>query len=33
VKKFADKNKSLSPEELMNTDPKKILDEARYKPK
>lgn len=33
VNKFAEKNKSMKPEELMGTDPKKILDEARYKPK
>jgi hypothetical protein len=33
VKKFADKNKQITPEELMAMDPKKILEEARYKPK
>jgi hypothetical protein len=33
VKKFAEKNKKITPEELMVMDPKKILEEARYKPK
>lgn len=33
IKKFASKNSSLKPEEIMNTDAKKILDEAKYKPK
>jgi len=33
VKKFADKNSDLKPEELMQADPKKILEEAKYKPK
>lgn len=33
VKKYVEKNKSLTPEEIINTDPKKILEEARYKPK
>ena len=33
VKKYVEKNKSLTPEEIMNADPKKILEEARYKPK
>jgi hypothetical protein len=33
VKKYVEKNASLTPEEIMNTDPNKILDEARYKPK
>ncbi|MBK5270748.1 MAG: hypothetical protein JJE22_07020 [Bacteroidia bacterium] len=33
VKKFADKNSELKPEEVMRTDPKKILEEAKYKPK
>lgn len=33
IKKFADKNPDLKPEELMRTDPKKILEEAKYKPK
>ena len=33
VKKFAADNSSLKPEEIMKTDPKKILEEARYKPK
>ena len=33
VKKFVSKNPNMKPEEVMNTDPKKILDEAKYKPK
>lgn len=33
IKKYADKNKNLKPEEIMATDAKKILDEAKYKPK
>ena len=33
VKKFAGKNPNMNPEEIMNTDAKKILDEAKYKPK
>jgi len=33
VKKFAEKNSSLSIDEVMRAEPKKILDEAKYKPK
>jgi hypothetical protein len=33
VKKFAEKNSSLKPEEIMNTAARKILAEAKYKPK
>jgi len=33
VKKFMSKNPGMKPEELMNTDAKKILNEAKYKPK
>lgn len=33
VKKFAAKNKSLSPDAIMLTDNKKIFSEAKYKPK
>ena len=33
VKKFAADNRTLKPEEIMKTDPKKIVEEARYKPK
>ena len=33
VKKYVSKNSGLSPDEVMKTDPKKILDEAKYKPK
>jgi hypothetical protein len=33
VKKMADKNSSLSPAEVMNMPPRKILSEAKYKPK
>lgn len=33
VKKFAEKNSSWSIDEVMRTEPKKILDEAKYKPK
>jgi len=33
VKKFADKNPSLRPAEVMNTPARKILNEAKYKPK
>ena len=33
VKKFVSKNPGLKPEEVMNTEAKKILDEAKYKPK
>ena len=33
VKKFAAKNKSLSPDAIMKTDNKKIFSEAKYKPR
>src|SRR6185369_4673273 len=33
VKKFAEKNPSLKPAEVMNTPARKILDDAKYKPK
>ena len=33
VKKFAEKNTSLKPEEIMKMDARKILDGAKYKPK
>jgi hypothetical protein len=33
VKKFADKNPDMKPEDLMKTPARKILDEAKYKPK
>jgi len=33
IKKYLGKNSSLKPEEVMNTDAKKILEEAKYKPK
>lgn len=33
VKKFADKNPGMKPGDIMLTEPKKILDEAKYKPK
>jgi hypothetical protein len=33
VKRFAEKNSSMKPEELMRTDAMKILEEAKYKPK
>jgi hypothetical protein len=33
VKKFARNNKVLHPAEIMKTDPKKILEDAKYKPK
>lgn len=33
VKKYAAGNSGLKPEEIMNTDPKKILEDAKYKPK
>ena len=33
IKKFVEKNPSLKPAELMKTPPRKILDEAKYKPK
>jgi len=33
VKAFAEKNSSLKPEEVMQATPKRILDEAKYKPK
>ena len=33
VKKFADKNSSMSVNEVLKTDPRKILEEAKYKPK
>jgi hypothetical protein len=33
VKKFAEKNPDMKLEEVMQTDPKKILEEAKYKPK
>jgi hypothetical protein len=32
VKKYAEKNPSLKPEEIMRTNARKILDEAKYKP-
>jgi hypothetical protein len=33
IKKFVSKNPNIKPEEVMTTEPKKILDEAKYKPK
>lgn len=33
VKKFAEQNSSLKPADIMNTAPRKILAEAKYKPK
>lgn len=33
VKKFVSKNPNMKPEEIMKTEAKKILDEAKYKPK
>ena len=33
VKKFAEKNSSMSVNEVLKTDPRKILEEAKYKPK
>jgi hypothetical protein len=33
LKKFVEKNSSLSIEEIMNTDPQKIFEIAKYKPK
>jgi hypothetical protein len=33
VKKFVSKNASLKPEDVMNTPARKIIDEAKYKPK
>ena len=33
IKKFVAKNTSMKPEEIMAADPKKILDDAKYKPK
>jgi hypothetical protein len=33
VKRFADNNPKLKPEEIMKADPRKILEEAKYKPK
>ncbi|MEQ1678158.1 MAG: hypothetical protein ABL876_15740 [Chitinophagaceae bacterium] len=33
IKKYVSKNKELTPEEVMKTEAKKILDEAKYKPK
>jgi hypothetical protein len=33
VKKFAEKDPSLKPSDVMNTPARKILTEARYKPK
>ena len=33
VKKFADKNSSMSVNDVLKTDPRKILEEAKYKPK
>jgi hypothetical protein len=33
VKKYAENNPNLKPEEVMKSIPKKILDEAKYKPK
>ncbi len=33
VKKYFSKNKDIKPLELMQTDPKKILEEAKYKPR
>jgi uncharacterized protein YjaZ len=33
VKKFVGKNPDIKPEDVMTTEAKKILDEAKYKPK
>lgn len=33
VKKFVEKNPSIKPVDLINTAPRKILDDAKYKPK
>lgn len=33
IKKFAEKNPGMKPEQVMQTDAKKILEEAKYKPK
>ncbi len=33
LKKFAGKNPGITPDDVMKTDAKKILDEAKYKPK
>jgi uncharacterized protein YjaZ len=33
VKKFTQNNPALSPEQVMNSDAKRILEEAKYKPK
>ncbi|MBC7875405.1 MAG: hypothetical protein H7Y01_15500 [Ferruginibacter sp.] len=33
IKKFVSKNPGMKLDEVMHTDPKKILDEAKYKPK
>jgi len=33
IKKFVSKNPNMKPEEVMNTEAKKILDEAKYRPK
>jgi len=33
VKKFADKNTDMKPQDIMQADAKKILEEAKYKPK
>ena len=33
VKKYAGNNPNMKPEEVMKADAKKILDEAKYKPK
>lgn len=33
VKKFADKNAGMKPEEVMQASPRQILEEAKYKPK
>ncbi len=33
IKKFVEKNPDMKPEDVMQADPKKILEEAKYKPK
>ena len=33
VKKYADNNPALKPEEIMKTSAKQILEQAKYKPK
>jgi hypothetical protein len=33
IKKYVSKNPEMKPEEIMRTEAKKILDEAKYKPK